>query len=196
MPDSALATPQLYTGPRLLKLGESLSFELHAPNGVQCGPLVVFTRYLEQANPGEAFQLNDSLAWVESQPKVEVPVQWSGSLGTATYTPTETGSYLAKWTAGEETFWRYFAAVDDDYVVLSFGPFFSLESNPTFHATGIPLDYRLPAEQFNLDDPVCRRLLAYNRLKGDNLVIALPDTPDLSAEARLTLYGDWEKSKS
>ncbi len=190
MPDSALATPQLCTGPRLLKLGESLDFELHAPEGVQCGPLVVFTRYLEQANPGEAFQLNDSLAWVESQPKVEVPVQWSGSLGTATYTPSETGSYLARWTVGEETFYRYFAAIEDDSLVLSFSPFCPLEPTPTLHSTGIPLDYRMPADRLQPGDALCARLLSYNRLWGDNFLPILPDTPDLDAAARQAQYGE------
>jgi hypothetical protein len=53
MRDVLLGQPQLVTSSRLLRLGESLEFCLHAPPRAVSGDLTLFPRYLEQADPGD-----------------------------------------------------------------------------------------------------------------------------------------------
>ena len=48
--------PQWWTGPRLLKLGEQITFTFHLPEGTGAETLAIFPRYLEQADPAEQFQ--------------------------------------------------------------------------------------------------------------------------------------------
>ena len=176
------------TSSRLLKLGEEIQFTLSAPTGIPVSSLSVYPRYLETAAPGAAFTPGGDLKWIESLPSETMAVTLDENVAVITYRPKRTGSYLAQWTAGSETCYRYFAVIDDGYVVLSFSPFCPLEPNPTLHATGIPLDYRLPAEQFKGGEPLCERLLSYNRLHGDNVIPAFPDAPSLDGKQRLELY--------
>lgn len=181
--------PQLGTSSRLLRLGETIEFRFHAPAGIACGDLEIFPRYLEQARPGNAFRAGGDLHWVEHLPRERHAVPLAGGEAVVTYTPRRPGSYLARWQAGEETFFRYFAVIEDDWVVLRFSAFEGLEAEPTLHATGIPLDYRLPADRFDPDDALFRKFLGYHRHFGDAIIPWLPDTPDLTHEQRLEHYG-------
>ena len=54
------------------------------------------------------------------------------------------------------------------------------------HATGIPLDYRLPIEHFDADDPLFQRLCAHHRYFGDLVAPVVPDTPPTHSESQMS----------
>ncbi|MBA4387258.1 MAG: hypothetical protein C0404_04710 [Verrucomicrobia bacterium] len=182
--------PVWTTSIRLLKLGESLEFNFRLPPGVSSGGLKIYPQYLEQANPGTAFKPGGDLKWLESLPSEPQSLTFSGAEATLTYIPKRTGNYIAEWRVGAETYYRYFSVIDDAYIVLSFATFFGLDPAPTFHGTGIPLDYRYPIAKFSTNDTVCRRLLDYNRVFGDLVVPAFMDLPGGTHEERVRVYGE------
>jgi hypothetical protein len=183
------AASQLRTSARLLRLGESIEFQLRPGDSTDCAPLTIYTRYLETARPGTAFAPDGGMDWVRELPAIELKPELEGDTATVVYRPEATGSYLAVWSADGEVLHRYFAVIDDTYLVMAFSPFCPLEPTPTLHATGIPLDYRIPASQIQADDPQFARFHAYNRLHGDSIIPILPDTPALTHGERLELYG-------
>jgi len=182
--------PVWTTSSRLLKLGESLEFKFRLPPGVTSGGINIYPRYLEQASPGSAFKPGGNLKWLGSLPCEQPPLAFSGGQATMIYIPKKTGNYIAEWRAGAETYYRYFSVIDDTYVVLSFATFGGMDPEPTFHGVGIPLDYRYPIEKFSTDDAGCRKLLDYNRLFGELVVPAFPDTPGGTHEERVRVYGE------
>lgn len=203
------AQPQWTTGSRLLKLGESIEFHFYLPDGSAAQELLVFPRYLEQAEPGDDFVAGGNPDWLDDLPSEKIKLafdvdpaansskertrtspQLPERTARVTYTPKLPGSYLARWRAGEEVLYRYFSVVEDDWIVLRFSTFGGLESEPTLHGTGIPLDHRLPIERFTMADPLFRKFLGYHRHYGDTIIPLFPDTPEISREERLELYGD------
>jgi hypothetical protein len=182
--------PQWTTSSRLLKLGETIEFQFYLPEGASSNPLRIFQRYLEQAEPGDAFKAGGNLDWVNALPSEEHALTFTDGVASFEYAPSKPGSYLARWEADGEAFFRYFSAVEDDWTVLRFSTFLALESEPTLHGTGIPLDYRLPVAQFTLDNALFRKFLDYHRHYGDTIVPAFPDTPDMTIDKRAAFYGD------
>ena len=178
------------TSSRLLKLGESVEFRFHVPTGATTGDLKIYSRYLEESDPGTQFSPGGELNWLAALPFEQIALTFNGGQAAASYTPKHPGSYLAVWRAGDETYYRYFAAINDRYIVLSFATFFGLDPQPTFHALGIPLDYRLPLAQFSPDDPLGRRLLSYNRRFGELVVPAFPDLPEAKHDELVRFYGE------
>ncbi len=152
----------------------------------------IFPCYLEQAEPGGDFTPGGSLQWLERLPSDTMTLEWNQGASTMRYRPPEPGSYLARWQAGEETFHRYFSAIEDDWIVLRFSTFCDPECEPTFHGTGIAIDNRLPVSQFESDDPLFEKLLSYHRLFGDTIVPGLPDANGwrMTHAQRVKLYGD------
>ena len=71
-------------------------------------------------------------------------LDFDANRASATYRPNQPGSYLARWRVGGETLYRYFAVIEDDWAVVRFSSGVELDPHPNLHATGIPLDYRLP----------------------------------------------------
>lgn len=187
--DRFLTSPQWITSSRLLKLGEVIEFQFYLPSGMESGDLRIYPRYLEQAEPGRAFSASGSPGWLEGLNCERVPLRFAGRRASARYKPKAPGSYLARWSAGGEWFHRYFAAIEDDWTVLRFSTFEGLEAEPTLHATGIPLDYRLPMDRFREADPLFQKFLGYHRHYGDTIIPAFPDTPDITVEERVRLYG-------
>lgn len=182
--------PLWTTSSRLLKLGESLDFRFHLPSGTMSSDLKIYPGYLEAAVPGTAFRAGGDLKWLVRLPVELCPLAFTDGQAAIRYTPKRPGSYLAAWRAGDETYYRYFAAIDDRYVVLSFSTFFGLDPQPTFHGMGIPLDYRLPIAQFTPDDPAGRKLLDHNRRFGELVVPAFPDMPAATHEERVGVWGE------
>jgi len=178
------------TSSRLLKLGEKIEFAFRLPEGSESGELTVYPRYLEQAKPGKAFIPGGDLSWLRKLPWEKVPLRFTDGKAAVTYQPKETGNYIAEWRIGGESLYRYFSVVRDDYIVLSFSTFWGIESEPTLHGTGIPLDYKLPVDKFQADDPLFIKLLGYNRHYGELIVPEFPDTPDLTQEERTKQYGE------
>ena len=182
------------TSSRLLKLGESIEFNFRLPPGVTNGGLRIYPHYLERANPGPAFTPGGDLAWLESLPSEQPSLVFAAGQAALTYTPAKTGNYMAEWRVGNETCYRYFAVIDDSYIVLSFSTFFGMAPEPNFHGLGIPLDYRYPIAKFSADDALCRKLLDYNRRFGELLVPAFPDMPGGTHEERVRVYGEGMKT--
>ena len=185
------ARPQCSTSSRLLKLGEAIEFHFYLPDGIPAESLTIFPRYLEQAQPGNEFRPGDNLSWLDELPSETIELSFAGGRSSIGYAPGKPGSYLARWRAGDELFYRYFSLIEDDWIVLRFSTFGPLESEPTLHSTGIPLDYRLPAAQFDHDDPLFRKLFDYHRQYGDNIVPMLPDMPPsyrVTQKQRIELY--------
>ena len=185
------ARPQWSTSSRLLQLGEAIEFYLHLPDGMSAENLTIFPRYLERAQPGNDFEPGDNLSWLDELPAETIELTFVDGQASLSYAPEAPGSYLARWRVGEELFYRYFSVVEDDWTVLRFSTFGSLESEPTLHGTGIPLDYRLPAAQFDPADSLFQKLFDYYRYYGDSLVPLLPDTPPsytVGHEQRVKLY--------
>jgi hypothetical protein len=183
--------PQWATGSRLLKRGETIEFHFYLPNGITAGNLTIFPRYLELAQPGNDFEPGGRLSWLGDLPAETIELAFIDGRVSTNYTPTKAGNYLARWRAGEALLYRYFSVIEDDWTVLRFSTFSFLESEPTLHGTGIPLDYRLAAAQFDPDDPLFQKLLDYHRHYGDNLVPVLPDMPPsypAAPEQRTNLY--------
>ncbi|MDD4891226.1 MAG: hypothetical protein PHU85_14995 [Phycisphaerae bacterium] len=191
---AAIAVVPIWTtSSRLLKLGESLEFKFRLPAGAENGGLRIYPQYLEQADPGPAFKPGGDLKWPERLPAEQCPLSFADGQAAFTYAPKKTGNHMAEWRVGGERYYRYFAALDDTYIVLSFATFFGMEAEPTFHGMGIPLDYRYPIAKFSVEDAVCRKLLGYNRLFGELVVPAFPDMPGGAHEERVRVYGEGMK---
>ncbi|MBI3921962.1 MAG: hypothetical protein HY318_11145 [Armatimonadetes bacterium] len=189
MNERFLGSAQWTTSARLLKLGESIEFRFFLPADSKSGDLEIFPRYLERARPGRAFVAGSDLNWLERLDREQISLSFSGGRACVEYRPESRGNYLARWRVDEEILTRYFSVVEHDSIVCNFSTFDGLESEPTLHATGFPLDYRLPVERFHEEDPLYRKFLNYHRHFGDALVPAFPDTPNLTVEERVREYG-------
>ncbi|NJD02663.1 MAG: hypothetical protein FIA99_08725, partial [Ruminiclostridium sp.] len=181
--------PQWITGSRLLKAGEKIGFDFYIPEGMKYGSVEVFPHYLEKADPGNSFIAGGGLAWLEDMESESQKLKFVNGYASISYKPDSPGNYIAKWIAGDEIFYRYFSVVENDSVVFNFSTFAEPDPSPSMHATGIPLDYRLPEEKFDLQDPVFKKLFDYHRHYGSLIVPEFPDTPDISTEERVRLYG-------
>ncbi|GEM_PF-990953 len=181
--------PRWTTSSRLIKLGESIEFQFEAPPGAEAGQLKLYPRYLEQANPGDQFEAGGDLQWLSQLPSERIPLAFAKGRASVTLVPKQTGNYMAEWRIGNEVYYRYFAVIDDSYIVLAFSTFGHLAPDPDFHGTGIPLDYRLPIEQFTPDDPMGAKLLDYNRRFGELVVPLLPDMPGATHDELVSAYG-------
>src|SRR5207247_2421988 len=84
------------------------------------------------------------------------------------------------------------SVIKDDGIVLRFSATEDdVEGNePTLHATGIPVDYRLKIEQFDPDDAQYQELLSFHRYYGDMVSPWFDDTPDLAAQQRAKVYSE------
>lgn len=211
MCDTLRDMPQWTTTGRLLKTGEGIEFEFFLPDGITSEDLVVFPHYLERAHPGKDFVAGGDLNWLDALPAETCKLDFVAGRAGFTYHPGEPGNYIARWRAGREVFYRHFALVEDDWIVLNFSTFGPLEAEPTLHGCGIPLDYRLPVEKGIIEkpgspgpedcldpaSPLFQRFLGYQRHYGDNIIPHLPDTPDLTPQERIQRYGAWlEKARA
>ena len=169
MNESLLKMPQWTTSSRLLKLGEKIEFSFFLPEGMQSGDLTIFPCYLSRANPGKAFVAGGDLDWLDDLESETIHLEFADGRASITYQPEAPGSYIARWRAGDEVFYRYFSAIEDDWIVLRSSTFVGLDPEPKLHATGIPLDYRLPIAQYNADDPLFQKLISYHRHYGDTI---------------------------
>jgi len=188
-----LIQPQWQTSARLLRPGESIEFTLWAPEKGSVGELSVFPRYLENAKPGENFSVDGGLAWLDELPHETLALDGSGRRPLqVAFRPERPGSYIARWRVGNETLYRYFAVVDDTYVVIRFGGYHEIELDSSLHATGIPMDFPLPMERPQGTDEdsgkVSERFIGYQRLFGDGVVPQLPDAPEMADAERTSAY--------
>ncbi|MBM3261927.1 MAG: hypothetical protein FJY97_00625 [candidate division Zixibacteria bacterium] len=174
MTSTHLTRPQWLTSSRLLRPGETIRFDFYLPAGCTSGELCIFPRYLEQADPGDAFRPGGSLDWIYALPCERHALSFADGHASWVYRAQTPGNYLARWQAGGETFYRYFAVVEDDHVVLGFSTFIELESEPPLHGLGIPLDYRLPMERFT---PTIRCFRNCTAIIGITVIRSCPRCP-------------------
>ena len=89
------------TTSRLLQLGENISFDFYLPAGSaphqEASQLTVFPRYLDMAEPGDAFVAGGDLAWLDELESEQFPLGFSDRHAGLTYTPSAPGSYIALW---------------------------------------------------------------------------------------------------
>ena len=139
----------------MLKLGEKIEFHFYLPSSAKAEELTIFPNYLERAEPGDTFVTGGDLRWLDTLPSERHSLEFIDGQACFAYQPQTVGNYIARWRAGGETFHRYFSVIKDDGIVLHFSATEDdLAGNePTLHATGIPVDYRLKIEQFDPDDP-------------------------------------------
>lgn len=187
-----LGKGQWTTSSRLLKLGEEIELHFYLPESMQAEELTIFPNYLERAEPGDAFVPGGDLRWLDGLPSEVHRLEFVNGKSYLAYQPQSAGNYIARWQAGDETFYRYFSVIRDDGIVLRFGATEDdLEGNePTLHATGIPVDYRLKIEQFDPEDSQYQKLLAFHRYYGDMVTPSFDDTPDLTVQQRVKVYGE------
>ena len=190
MHERLVKMPQWTTSSRLLKSGEEIGFNFHLPDGVTAGDLTVFPRYLDQAEPGQAFTAGGDLKWLDDLESERIELKFDGGYASVIYQPQAPGNYMARWRAGEEVFHRYFSVIEDDWIVMRFSAFVELTVDPTLHATGIPLDYRLPVTQFDPHDPLFRTFLGYHRHFGDSIIPHFPDAAEMTVDERVKFYGE------
>ena len=164
--------PQWIMRNRLLKSSEELSFTLYVPENTEQGELLVYPLFLENASGSIGLDFTPDGA----------------GYAVVGYKPARPGNYLMKWTVAGEELYRYFSVVEDDTIVMNFSTFFELDPDPSVHDLGIPLDYRLPAGQFDPSDALYQKFLEYHRTFGDQIVCAFRDTPDMDADERVGLY--------
>lgn len=189
--------PRWTTSSRLIKQGESIEFRFQIPAGTEAGQLRLYPRYLEQAKPGGQFEAGGDLKWLAQLPSERLVLDFANGQAAVTLTPKQTGNYLVEWRIGTDVYYRYFAVIDDSYIVLSFSTFGHLAPDPDYHGTGIPLDYRLPIAKFTPDDPIGRKLLDYNRRFGELVVPVLPDMPGATHDELVRAYGqDMAKARA
>ena len=190
MTKSQFRDPQWITGPRLLGLGEDIQFDFYLPPGVSPSDLVVFPQYLRRAQPHSDFVAGGDLSWLDQLDSQRLPLSFVDGHASLTYQPPAPGNYIARWQAGDAVFYRFFATIEDDWIVLRLSSFIDLDPQPTLHATGIPLDYHLPVERYLPNDPLFQKFLQYHRLHGDAIIPNMPETARMSHEERVTTFRD------
>ena len=184
-----LAKPQLTTGSRLLKVGEPMAFCLFKPDAMAPGTFDIFPRYLERANPGNDYVAGGDLDWLNKLESERIKLSFTDGRACVKYIPQRAGNYITRWQVGKETLYRYFAVVDDDYVVLRYGGYHELNMEPMFNSAGIPIDLPLPVAKYHTGDNVFDKYIRYHRLFGYTLVPQYPDTPDMGHDERVAVYG-------
>lgn len=195
-PAAFLNKPQWITGSRLLKLGESIEFRFYLPNGTDANDILIYPRYLETSD-GSKYAADGDRPWLSDQKPETRKLTFAGGKASVAYKPERAGNYLAQWKAGGETFYRYFSVVEDDSIVVRFSLHWDMDPKPSMHATGIPVDYRLPVAEFDANKDLYRKYLGYHRQYGETIMPHLPDTPDAKPEDRLKLYREaMEKARS
>ena len=155
---------------RLVEVGEPVTLALR---GAAAGDrLEVFPRYLERCGPGEARQSPEPLGWLDGLGGDVLPP------GDAVqYTPRVAGNYLARWTSrrhGVE--YRYFAAIDQTYVVYrpaiwSWPTPFPATGGAEIHNGGLPFDWCISSD--STDEPYVPRLVEEQRRYGGGVVYGM-----------------------
>lgn len=180
---------QWTTGSRLLKLGEPIKFTFFIPAGKDAGELKIFANYLETlGDPGNTFRADGGMTWLEQRTSEAVPLKFHDGRASLTYRPRAPGNYMARWSVGADVLYRYFSVITDEYIVLRFGGYHELKTDPTLHATGIPMDFPLPIEKYTSQDSLGKLFLGYHRQFGDAVIPQFPDSPDLKQEQRIQQY--------
>ncbi|MFV1968539.1 MAG: hypothetical protein ACC628_24210 [Pirellulaceae bacterium] len=187
--EALLNVPQWVTSSRLLKTGEHIDFHFSIPSQMaadDASVVDVFPTYLEQADP-EVYRINQGLGWLEGVKREQLSLKFIGGRASIRYAPKAPGNYLARWRVGNEVFYRYFAVVNDDYIVINFTTFM-IGVKPSLHDTGVALDQWLSVDKFRQDNPDYRTLLQQHRHYGDTLMPMYPETPELTVPQRVAAY--------
>ena len=129
---------------RLVAAGESIRFSLREFTPED--RFEIFPRYLERCDPERARQSREPLQWLDDLDRETLAIA-----NAIQYSPREAGNYLARWTSqrhGVE--YRYFAAVDQSYVIYRPAVWcwptpFPATGGPEIHNGGLPLDWCLDA---------------------------------------------------
>ena len=155
---------------RLVEAGEPVTFNLRGVTSRD--RFEIFPRYLETCDPERARLSPAPLAWLDELGPVELP---AGEV--IRYTPEVPGNYLARWTSrqyGVE--YRYFAAVDQSYVIYrpavwNWPTPFPASGGADIHNGGLPLDWCISSD--STDEPYVPRLRDEQQRYGGGVVYGM-----------------------
>lgn len=124
---------------RLVAAGETVTFRLR--DATPEDRVEIFPRYLERCDPEPARKSPAPLQWLDDLDRETLP-----ATQVIAYVPRQPGNYLARWTSqrhGVE--YRYFAAVDQSYVIYRPAVWcrptpFPATGGAEIHNGGLPLD--------------------------------------------------------
>jgi len=163
--------------PRLVKMGEAAKFTLDiAPSLAGTADLRVFPRYLEECDPEQARRSCVPLGWLDASSPIPLDPTFHGGHAELEYTPDRPGNYMARFRIAQKTFYRYFAAVTEEYLVYrmeGYGTLRLAEHVPGMRNGGFPIDWVVPTDEDRLAptlDPGgghLVKLLEYQEVFGD-----------------------------
>ena len=192
IPDRFRDAPQCLTGPRLLHVGETMTFKFYLPMDINVDEGAIaelYVRYLEQAPLDMEIDSQQGLEWLKQLKHETIKLSFRNNLARFDYTPKLTGNYLLRWKVGGEIFYRYFAVIDDKYIVINMTStqYVTVHyqdkkelNRRILHRTGTPTDYYLWANDFQEDNKDYQLLLDNNRYYGDMVMVMFPE--DISVD--------------
>jgi len=141
-PPGNSAAPIRFEG-RLVNCGEPVRFRVNlSPAEANAAELLIFPRYLENSAKTNARTRAGRLAWLDDLQSVKLdPTQ-----GDLSYTPARPGNYMLRLRTPSAPFYRYFAAVQPEYLVyrmLAYSPVQPPTDAPELRNGGIPIDWTL-----------------------------------------------------
>jgi hypothetical protein len=132
--------------------------------------LEVFPRYLEACDPAKVAASSTPLGWLDGLDREALPLRRAADGAVhAAYTPPAPGNYIARLRGADGDLYRYFAAIDERYVVYRA---LALDEHPPpgyptgFRNAGVPIDWVSPPP----GHAAVPHLAAYQRTYGDGVL--------------------------
>lgn len=165
---------------RLTDVGERIRFTLTGDASMSSDmDFAIFPRYLEECDPDQARRSCVPLAWLDGNPSIPLEPTFHDCYAELEYTPERPGNYIARVRFGEKTFYRYFAAVDEQYLVYrmeGYGTLRLKEHVAGMRNGGFPIDWVIPTDEDRLQPALehgngdLEQLLVYQDVFADLLM--------------------------
>jgi hypothetical protein len=128
---------------RLVNCGEPVRFRVQLPPAeAAAAELRIFPRYLENSAKADARARAGRMAWLDDVPSVKL----DPTRGDLSFTTAEPGNHMLRLRTPTATFYRYFAAVQPNYLVyrmLAYSPVQPPTDAPELRNGGFPIDWTL-----------------------------------------------------